>query len=316
MFCLGLGRRNQFVKMEQMWLIAQDVAEKIFDHFQQLQPQIVGALQSGIDQLTRPPDSPTGLELRLADLQETLLARDNELAISRKQIQDLQMKLVRKENENAALMPLRSRVSSLKFKLLEKDAEGISQIQDLQMKLVRKENENAALMPLRSRVSSLEFKLLEKDAEGISQIQDLQMKLAREENARAALVPLQLRVDFLEFKLLQKEGEIVAAQQGLHGKLERMETEKLQSCMAQISHLEKQLAQKESERVLMAQRFATQPQVDGETWQYQTSRGKWISFPDPLKTFVSLFLEGIQGYNIGIIGVRIMIYRFIFLSIG
>lgn len=67
------------------------------------------------------------------------------------------------------------------------------------------------------------------------------MKLAREENARAALVPLQLRVDFLEFKLLQKEGEIVAAQQGLHGKLERMETEKLQSCMAQISHLEKQL---------------------------------------------------------------------------
>lgn len=107
------------------------------------------------------------------------------------------------------------------------------------------------------------------------------MKLAREENARAALVPLQLRVDFLEFKLLQKEGEIVAAQQGLHGKLERMETEKLQSCMAQISHLEKQLAQKESERVLMAQRFATQPQVDGETWQYQTSRGKWISFPEP-----------------------------------
>lgn len=66
----------------------------------------------------------------------------------------------------------------------------------------------------------------------------------------------------------------------------------------------------------MAQRFATQLQVDGETWQYQTSRGKWISFPDPLKTFVSLFLEGIQGYNIGIIGVRIMIYRFIFLFIG
>jgi chromosome segregation ATPase len=242
--------------MEQMWLIAQEVAEKIFDHFQQLQPQIVGALQSGIDQLTRPPDSPTGLELRLADLQETLLARDNELAISRKQIQDLQMKLARKENEKAALMPLRS------------------------------------------RVSSLEFKLLEKDAEGISQIQDLQMKLVREENARAALVPLQSRVDFLEFKLLQKEGEFFAAQQGLHGKLEKMETEKLQSCMAQINHLEKQLAQKESERVLMAQRFATQPQVDGETWQYQTSRGKWISFPDPLKTFAAFFLEGIQGYNI------------------
>ena len=55
----------------------------------------------------------------------------------------------------------------------------------------------------------------------------------------------------------------------------------------------------ESERVSMAQRFASQPQVDGETWQYQTSRGKWISFPDPSNDVCSFFfLRVYQGLQL------------------
>ena len=55
--------------------------------------------------------------------------------------------------------------------------------------------------------------------------------------------------------------------------------------VTQVKNLEKQVVQTEKEKSSLAQRFDAQPQVDGETWQFQGDSGEWISFTDPLKMF-------------------------------
>ena len=46
-----------------------------------------------------------------------------------------------------------------------------------------------------------------------------------------------------------------------------------------IKDLQEWLAETENELASLAQRIHSQPQVDGETWQFQGNSGEWVSFP-------------------------------------
>eukprot|EP00435_Cladocopium_sp_Y103_P057280 s611_g19.t1 len=93
----------------------------------------------------------------------------------------------------------------------------------------------------------------------------LQRKLVESENLashlRSELASLKTRIYHLSGKVLNKQLEI-------------------DSLQTNIKDLEEQLMQKEFENGSLAQLVDSQPQGDGETWQFEGDSGEWISFPD------------------------------------
>ena len=157
-----------------------------------------------------------------------------------------------------------------------------SLIKDLQNQLEKKENEKASLIKaIKANKEMGIIKFLGNLCNQLEQKEDEHNSVvkAKEENEKALLG------QDLQTQLQQKENENAS----LIEQLARSEKELVQKAnehAALVRDFEQQVAQQVND--MFTQRIQSQPQVDGETWQFQGDSSEWVSFPASL-TVISTF---------------------------
>ena len=105
-------------------------------------------------------------------------------------------------------------------------------------------------------------------------IKDLQNQLEKKENEKASLMEAN---EEMAASLSKESASMI---QKLQNQLEQKEDE-----LASIIKAKEEISQKENE---LAHRIQSQPQVDGESLQFQGNSGEWVSFPASV-TAISAF---------------------------
>eukprot|EP00435_Cladocopium_sp_Y103_P050321 s635_g15.t1 len=245
------------------------------------------------------------------DFEKQLAQKENEKALL---VRNLQDQLEQKENGNASLI-------KAKEEMAQKENEKALLVRDLQDQFEQKENGNASLIKAEEEMAQKENEkaLLVRDLQ--NQLRDLQNQLEQKENENASLIKakeemaqkeyekallvsdLQKQLARTEKECAQKANEHALWVRDLQKQLSLTEKEfvkKADEHASLVRDFEKQLAQKENE---LAQRIQSQPQVDGETWQFQGDSSEWVSFPDCAnKALMVKFGEGHETCEIVIDG--------------
>ena len=205
---------------------------------------------------------------------EEIAQKENEKALL---VRDLQNQLEQKDNENASLI-------KAKQKIAQKAFEKALLVRDLQNQLEQKDNENAFLIKAKQKIAQKEY-------EKALLVRDLQNQLEQKDNENSSLIKA-------KEEIAQKEYEKALLVRDLQKQLARTEKEFVQKAnehASLVGDFEKELAQQVNDE--LAQRIYSQPQVDGETWQFQGDSGEWVSFPASLNMFsmFGLFLFSQMG---------------------
>ena len=115
---------------------------------------------------------------------------------------------------------------------------------------------------------------------------DLKKQLEQKEIENASLIKA-------NEEIAQKENEkalLVRDLQKVLARSKKAYTEKANEHASLVRDFEKEVAQQVNDE--LARRKHSQPQVDGETWQFQGDSGEWVSFPASLtvsSTFGTFF---------------------------
>lgn len=185
--------------------------------------------------------------LKKVELLEIVLKeRENELKVSRNQLEEAECKLVKCENE---LMASRKRLEEGEYKLAERENElkvSRSRLEQTECKLAEHENE---LKTSRSRLEEAECKLSERENElkaSRSQLEEASHKLAEHENE---LQGSRNRLEEAECKLVEREYKLMVSRNRLEEaeyKLDEHENE-LEGSRNRLEKAESMLAERENE---------------------------------------------------------------------
>lgn len=196
---------------------------------------------------------------------------------------------------------------------LERFTGTLSKIKSLQSQVEEKQavidSQRASIDRLQSRLEGLEKRLAlsethvkELEAHRKDLQKDLQQKQAELSTAQTIIEDLEVDVEELQKKLSEKQQsrKTSSTQTQTTSKAFKESRARL---VTQVKNLEKQVVQTEKEKSSLAQRFDAQPQVDGETWQFQGDSGEWISFTENSnKDLMDKFREGKEVCEIKIDG--------------
>ena len=189
----------------------------------------------------------------------------------------LKNQLELKEDEHTSVVKAKDEVT-------QKDNQKASLINDLKKQLEQKENENASLIKAEEEMAQKEF-------EKALLVRDLQDQLEQKGNENSSLIKA-------KEEIAQKENEKALRVRDWQKQLARSEkeyTQKANEHASLVRDFEKDLAQQVNDELV--QRIYSQPQGDGETWQFQGDSGEWVSFPASLNVFsmFGLFLFSQMG---------------------
>ena len=198
-----------------------------------------------------------------------------------------QEQIAKKQTKKARLInDLQIRLASLrkdKEEIAQKEAEKACLINDLRNQFLQKEHENASL------IKDLQSHLEQRETEYASFLKShSEIEIAQRMGQKVLLIRnLRSQLTQKEIEAQKQKNEHTSTVRDLQEQLVRAEKEcsqKADEHALLVKDLEKQCSHNDE----LTRRIHSQPQIDGETWQFQGDSSEWVSFTAALHTFGTL----------------------------